>query len=57
MASPILQSSARVLARLNRICPQVFPISNLQSNVPIGEAKLSSLDVSIRELLRIETIF
>jgi ribonuclease Z len=44
MASPILQSSARVLARLNRICPQVFPISNLQSNVPIGEAKLSSLD-------------
>ncbi|CAM6036402.1 unnamed protein product [Sphagnum compactum] len=44
MASPILQSSARVLARLNRICPQVFPISNLQSNVPIGEAKLSSLE-------------
>ncbi|CAK9882365.1 unnamed protein product [Sphagnum jensenii] len=46
MASPILQSSARVLARLNCICPQVFPISNLQSNVPIGEAKLSSLEVT-----------
>ncbi|KAL2612602.1 hypothetical protein R1flu_024294 [Riccia fluitans] len=30
--SPVLKASARVMSRLNYICPQVFPISGLRQN-------------------------
>lgn len=30
MSQPVLKASARVVSRLNRICPQVFPVSGLQ---------------------------
>ncbi|XP_024394982.1 tRNase Z TRZ3, mitochondrial isoform X2 [Physcomitrium patens] len=57
MSQPVLKSSARVVSRLNRICPQVFPISGLQSSgrqdqIKDTQEKDSSLDlISVGENL------
>ncbi|KAG0614312.1 hypothetical protein M758_6G167300 [Ceratodon purpureus] len=37
MSQPVLKASARVVSRLNRICPQVFPVSGLQPSGPVDQ--------------------
>lgn len=41
MAEPILKSSARVVSRLNFICPQLFSVSSLQPKVSLATSSIS----------------
>ncbi|CAM6105646.1 unnamed protein product [Calypogeia fissa] len=49
--SPILKSSARVMSRLNFICPQVFPIVGLQQGEDEIEASQDSPSITKAENL------
>ena len=54
MAQPVLKSSARVVSRLNLICPQVFSVATLQPNLASTEGtkvEKSSEMISVAENL------